>query len=257
MDYAEPITHIANSILKRYFQKKFPYEPDLSVSVNDILIILPDLKRWKYISAVLLIVVMLGFPLLAGCVFYYLYLLIYSYMVTAPASFLPADWLLFAVPGMFLLLTAIRPIAESLHGFLLQKKLAAYMEYTNRKDGFDNMKASGFIGKIFILPFIITLVMACSSYLIVYPAKFEYREFLDLKPHSYSYTQIKNITYFRDFIAMNGDLRHYPHYRIVFKDNTTFATGFSFRDNNSESKFLSLLTSKGTTTDTVELDPYR
>ena len=96
--------------------------------------------------------------------------------------------------------------------------------------------------------------MTFTSRLIATVDYFSYQNLLDLRQHTYRYTEIAKATYYLHFIASNNEKVNKPHYKITFRDNHTFATNWYFNDIIDARKFIDQLMAKGILPDTADID---
>ena len=245
-------SHIAQ-IANEYFKKRFPYTPKYSYHESELNAIKKRYAKWHWIT-VLLALVFISVPtMIYSGIFYQISSIVAALFVHPPDVLFLPGYPIFLLPGLVLsLYTFGYPIEWVQRYFLGVDGYLIFEDYYNTKQQYDNRSATIWFQKLWRIPLVISLLLAFTTGIKVSPGKLTFRKLIDVMPHTYQYSEVKNITYFSFFMNNQGTETFYPHYKIVFNDNSSISTNWFFNDTISSFRFVSLLKKP---VDTIRVDP--
>ncbi len=253
-DPTEILSQAATAGLKSYFRKKFPFREERTFYPAEWEALGRKYKRAKVATSIIAMLLFFGIPVASGWLFYQLYLAIGRSIASAPKVFHPATWTMFIIPGLFFGLSTINTVST-----LLQKLLfgASYYDleyYHNVREGYDNDSSFRLIGKILLVPFAITLLMAMMTMIVTSQDSFSYKGFLSLMPTRHKYNDVTKATFYQGFLNKRLQMNYNPHFVLFFNDGTRLPTNWYFDGFEETVPFIETLKRKGIASDSAVVD---
>ncbi|MCW3120670.1 MAG: hypothetical protein JWQ38_162 [Flavipsychrobacter sp.] len=248
------LAKILSEVLKYYFRKKLPYVPAYEYTAEELKAAEALFKKWSGRLRLIPVILYFALPVIYGWVFYELYLFFYSQYISSPDLFFPMDWTVFIMPGLFLGIGTTDQVATYFQRILMRGKYDMFVDYANRQEGFDNAGSFRLLTRILLFPFLISYILVMTTVFIVSPKQFTYKDVFDLSYHTYRYSQVKKVTYFRSYTNDKKEREAYPHHKIFFTNGTTFRPDAYFAEDSLAAPFIQVLLNNKVTLDTAETD---
>ncbi|OKL39146.1 hypothetical protein [Pontibacter flavimaris] len=156
-----------------------------------------------------------------------------NFAIYPPASF----WL---VPGMCFGIGLLMPPMELLYHLMLKEEYPVYLEYTNRKYGFDGYRVVRFLGRGCLLAGVLVSVLGLGWYKEVKGDKIVINDFGSLTPQAYTMQDVTSVTHYKYKQNSKGEVEAEPHYRIRFSDGRVWDTSDNFHE-VSEEKYRAIV----------------
>lgn len=190
-------------------------------------------NEYKYKIYEIFALVPLFFFISLICYFFYslgndIQELLFANRVTDFALYPPDSfWLL---PGMCFGFGLILTPMDLLYHLLLREEYSAYIEYTNRKHGYDGFKAIRPICVLFTAAGLAFSILGLDWYTEIKGDKIVIDEFFALKPMKYSAAHVRSITHYKKELTSEGIEKEDPHYKIIFSDGYVWDTSNNFKE---------------------------
>lgn len=150
-----------------------------------------------------------------------------DFAIYPPASF----WL---APGMCFGIGLLMPPMELLYRLMLKEEYPVYLEYTNRKYGFDGYKVVRFLGRGCLLAGVVISVLGLGWFKEIKGDKIIIDDFDSLTPQVYTMQQIESVTHYAYKRNSKGEAVAEPHYKIRFSDGRVWDTSRNFHEVSQE-----------------------
>lgn len=150
-----------------------------------------------------------------------------DFAIYPPASF----WL---APGMCFGIGLLMPPMELLYRLMLKEEYPVYLEYTNRKYGFDGYKVVRFLGRVCLLAGVVVSMLGLGWYKEIKDGKIIIGDFGSLTPQAYTMQQIESVTHYKYKRNSKGEAVAEPHYKIRFSDGRVWDTSSNFHEVSQE-----------------------
>ena len=153
----------------------------------------------------------------------------------APAFYVAGDGtysmstlpLAFVVPVLFAAIAATIPICDVTNRLRLKDRYAEYLEYENRKNGFNGARASTFALIGSWLASLGMLFLLFNWYFVFAPNQIRANRLFSLTESRYSYDDITAINSAPRFVAPNGKTRNRDVYSVRFSDGKSWFSNLS------------------------------
>ena len=137
------------------------------------------------------------------------------------------------------------PLLLKFTQYLLQSDWEEYIAYSNRRYGFDYLRALRFVLLSLIVLLGIGNLLVLDAYSAFGEKTITINPFLSLGETEYSYTEVQTLKEVQVIAAPNGDLRLDPHFIIEFSDGTTWSSRYNgLGDHEDDREIMELVVEK-------------
>ncbi|WP_276497857.1 hypothetical protein [Pontibacter litorisediminis] len=150
-----------------------------------------------------------------------------DFAIYPPASF----WL---APGMCFGIALFMPPMELLYRLMLKEEYPVYLEYTNRKYGFDGYKVVRFLSRGCLLAGVVISVLGLGWYKEIKGERIVVDDFGSLSPQEYTMQQVESITHYEYKRNAKNEVEAEPHYKVRFSDGRVWDTSDNFHEVSQE-----------------------
>ncbi|MEJ8800872.1 hypothetical protein [Pontibacter sp. H249] len=185
------------------------------------------LNEWKYKSLEIFSLIPLFFFI--GSIAYIFYLLgndIQGFITKSDNS----DYSIFPEPnfwlmiGMFFGFGLIITPMEVLYRMVLREEYPAYIEYTNRKHGYNGLKVLRPLCIILVVAGVILSFLGLNWSVKMRDNTITFNDFFQLQPQTYKAEDVLAIHHFSQIKNKEGVLEQRPHYKVLFSDGREWNT---------------------------------
>ncbi|WP_299825439.1 hypothetical protein [uncultured Pontibacter sp.] len=184
-------------------------------------------NEWKYKSLEIFSLIPLFFFI--GSINYIVYLLgnDVQQLVTkgnsSDFSIFPSEnfWLMI---GLFFGFGLVITPMEAIYTLILREEYSAYLEYTNRKHGYDGLKLLRPACRMLVLTGFILSCLGLNWYVQLKNDTITFNDFFQLQPNTYKAGDVVTINHFSQISNKEGELEDRPHYKVVFSDGREWNT---------------------------------
>ena len=223
------IASIASALVLLLLQLLVPHKPQSLVDYDKFILV----NEYKYKIYEIFSLVPLFFFTSVICYFFYslgndIQELVFAgrevdFAIYPPESF----WL---VPGMCFGFGLIVAPMELLYHLLLKDEYPIYIEYTNRKHGYDGYKVIRPLCVLFTIVGLLLSVLGLGWFTEIRDGKILIDEFYALTPLEYSAKDVRAITHYEKSLTAEGKEEAEPHYKITFSDGIVWDTSNNFSE---------------------------
>ena len=186
-------------------------------------------KKYNRYELLSLIPLFIYIPLVA----YLFYLLGTTFFSTTNKEegvvlFYAADAMIWPVVGLCFAFGTIMLPMNKLYEFLLKEEFDLYIEYTNRKHGFDGFKVWRPFSYLMIILGGVTMCLAKNAYFKVTENKVVVNHFFSMQPVETHFYEIGRIVLYQKAKAPNGNVFNNEHY-VIYGKNDKIVLDESFK----------------------------
>ena len=217
------IAAIATALIFLLIQVFFLHKPK-PVANYDLLI---AVNKWKYQSLEIFSLIPLFFFI--GSITYIFYLLgndIQNFVTKGDDS----DYSIFPEPnfwlmiGMFFGFGLIITPMEVLYRMILREEYPVYVEYTNRKLGFDGLKVMRSLYIVLVIAGVALSFLGLNWSVKMKGDTITFNDFFQLQSDTYKADAVVSISHFSQIRNKEGMLEDRPHYKVIFADGREWNT---------------------------------
>jgi hypothetical protein len=223
------IVSIASALALLLLQLLVPYRPKPLADYDKFILV----NEYKYKIYEIFALVPLFFFISAICYFFYalgndIQELIYADRVADFAIYPPDSFWL--VPGLCFGFGLILPPMDLLYHLLLKEEYPAYLEYTNRKHGYDGYQVMRPLCLLFTVAGLVLSNLGLDWYTEIKGENIVIDEFYALAPREYVTKDLRSITQYEESQTAEGKRIKEPHYKINFSDGNVWDTSNNFSE---------------------------
>jgi hypothetical protein len=243
---------VASDAALLYFQKKFPFTSSYNYTSEELQWVKKNYTFWYTITMMLVILFCIGLPVAYAWILHQVYYAVATLFISSLGVFLPVNWLIFCIPGLFLMCITIGFPIEWVQRLLLRNRYDAFEDYYNTKQGYDNTKAMHWFMRICAYPFVITCILVATSGIVVSADHFTVKHIYNLYGKKYPYGEVKALVHYTNSENKKGQVHYNPHYAIIAAADTVAGTD----EFDKEQVLIAKLLEKRVPVDSVDTDKY-